>query len=52
MSFVVGLLILIRQIDKNAPEPKAFGECKLPIYPANDPDIDKNSGLRFGITSN
>ena len=36
------------QIDKYAPEPKTFGECKLPITPANDPDIDRNSGLRFG----
>ena len=33
---------------KYAPEPKTYGECKLPITPANDPDIDRNSGLRFG----
>jgi hypothetical protein len=29
-------------------EPKPYGDCKLPITPAADPDIDRNSGLRFG----
>ncbi len=36
------------QISQSVPEPKTYGDCKLPITPANDPDIDRNSGLRFG----
>ena len=31
------------------PEPKpAFGQCLLPITPAQDPDINMDSGFRFG----
>ena len=36
------------QTSKPLFEPKPYGDCKLPITPAADPDIDRNSGLRFG----
>ena len=36
------------QTSKPLYEPKPYGDCKLPITPAADPDIDRNSGLRFG----
>jgi len=28
--------------------PTTFGQCKLPLTPASDRDVDRNSGLRFG----
>ena len=37
---------------ENLPAPEIYGECKLPISPAVDPDIDQQSGLRFGNRQN
>lgn len=28
--------------------PQNFGECRLPLGPASDPDLSPDSGLRFG----
>ncbi len=31
-----------------APAPDKYGDCKLPLAPAPDPDVGRTSGLRFG----
>ena len=30
------------------PAPEVYGECKLPITPARDTEVTRQSGLRFG----
>ena len=32
----------------DVPPPEIYGQCKLPVNPAQDEDIDQSSGLRFG----
>ena len=34
--------------EEESPAPQIYGECKLPLTPAQDEDLDQTSGLRFG----